>query len=343
MNLVERVKILDEISHTMAVISVDIDIHQSINNLSLNIVGENWFRDLFNFLDGTQYINLNFIEFNAPQIDLIDRTNRKILQVTSTGTKDKIDKTLTALIKPEFESFDVSMYYLKDKPALKPKSKREIFQEYGIQIDDHLFDKKDLYKKINDLGDLRLKELYDRFFSRIVEKYTDNMVLDFAIQHLLRNKHKVIRNYDDDIGSIETFEKLIINRINERIAMKINANLDYTALFLGTNFDSTKLSDLKQLVVDEFYRELLIESLKSKVSLSSIQLLSIQELHILAEKNQLDFNGIINNLQLRIEREIGITDFNSMEITWVIVSYFFEICDVGLKKNVSTDQDSTNT
>jgi hypothetical protein len=33
-----------------------------------------------------------------------------------------------------------------------------------------------------------------------------------------------------------------------------------------------------------------------------------------------------------LESKIDIKDFNSMSISWIIISFFFEICDIGLKK-----------
>ena len=39
---------------------------------------------------------------------------------------------------------------------------------------------------------------------------------------------------------------------------------------------------------------------------------------------------LIKKLHNQIENDIEIQDFNTMNIAWIIVSYFFEICDVGV-------------
>ena len=40
---------------------------------------------------------------------------------------------------------------------------------------------------------------------------------------------------------------------------------------------------------------------------------------------------IIINLHSKIEGRIEFTDFNSMSISWIIISFFFELCDIGIK------------
>lgn len=41
---------------------------------------------------------------------------------------------------------------------------------------------------------------------------------------------------------------------------------------------------------------------------------------------------ILKSLHVAIEQRFEINDFNSMNIAWIIIAYFFEICDIGVKK-----------
>jgi hypothetical protein len=59
---------------------------------------------------------------------------------------------------------------------------------------------------------------------------------------------------------------------------------------------------------------------------------TLSELNDLCKTNNIDFNKIINNLHQDLEEKINIKDFNSMSISWIIISFFFEICDIGIKK-----------
>ena len=52
----ERKIAFDNISRTLAITRYDIEQHQLVNDQSLNIHGENWFRDIFNFVYDTNFL-----------------------------------------------------------------------------------------------------------------------------------------------------------------------------------------------------------------------------------------------------------------------------------------------
>jgi hypothetical protein len=162
----KRNSAFDNISNRLAIIRTDIEQHQTINDFSFNIHAENFFRDVFNFIYDCNFENPNFKSSNAPCIDLVDRNKKLAYQITTTKTKDKIKKTLKALDMPEYENFEIRIFYLLEKAKLTNSSIEEIKNEFGINnISDNLFDSNDLIKDINDLETNRLIELSDRYFN----------------------------------------------------------------------------------------------------------------------------------------------------------------------------------
>lgn len=188
----------NSISRVLAITRYDIEHHQSVNDLSLNIHGENYFRDVFNHVYGLNLQNANFESFNFPSIDLIDKENRIAYQITTTKSREKIDKTL------------------------------EIYNKEG--------------------------------------------------------------------------------------------------------YDESFISNLRELIIDKFYKDILFQSLERIISKSELIALSTSELQFKAQENETDFNRVIANLYEKIETQIGIQDFNSMSTSWIIIAYFFELCDVGVHK-----------
>jgi hypothetical protein len=71
-----------------------IELRGGLNILDLNIHSENFYPQLLKLIFGWDLVNLNTTVQNAPAIDLIDRKNRLIAQVSSTGTRRKINSTL---------------------------------------------------------------------------------------------------------------------------------------------------------------------------------------------------------------------------------------------------------
>lgn len=192
------------------------------------------------------------------------------------------------------------------------------------------------YKDINALDTNKIIELSEKYFEGKESKYTDEIVLDLVFKELLKKKTGVISSYDGELGSLEANEKIIINNINEKTANNIRSSLDYTCI-VGTIDDGDLGTNLRELVINVLYKNILVEQLKLIEKRDVLQKKSIHELQKLAIASNHNFNKIIHLLTCKIESLITVRDFNSMSISWILVSYFFEICDVGLKKNDSTN------
>lgn len=328
----KRKKSFDSISRTLAILRYDIEHHQSINDLSLNIHGENYFRDVFNFIYGMNLQNANFESFNFPSIDLIDKQQKIAYQITTTKSKEKIDKTLEIYNKEGYEDYDIRIFYLLEKSNPKTATVTVIKEKYGIDITHKLYDYTNLLRDIEQLEGERLQDLDRKYFSPQSQRYTDEIALDLIIKHLLKEKASVKINYDDVFGTIDSNAKLELNSINERTQIEIKKGLDYRQLLERLDSDDNFMENLRELVIDKFYREVLLQLLESVVSRSELIGLSVSELQFKAQANDIDFNKAINNLKGVVEEQIEIQDFNAMHVSWIIIAYFFELCDVGVHK-----------
>lgn len=324
-----RKEIFDKISKALAILRYDIEQHQSINDFSLNIHGEDLFKNIMNgIIPESEYVNANLGGKNEAYIDLVDHKNKKIAQITTTRTKEKIINTLNVYNTPKYNDYYLDFIYLLSKPSLKKETIEEIKTGYGIDIKPRLKDYSDILSSLKSLSDDNLNKLYNNCFSHIETKYTDEEVLDLVFRKLIRDHCKVIVRYDDSFGSIEVAEKLEINKINARVQSAINTGLDYSTIVQKID-DGETVSELQSIVVDDFYKEILKSELKSKVRLPVA--LTITELHDKALEFDVDFSKILGKLADRIAAAALIDDFNSMNIPWVIIAYYFEICEVGRK------------
>jgi hypothetical protein len=325
-----RQKAFNNISRILAITRYDIEQRQLINDYGLNIHAENYFRDIFNFIYGYSFENANFENQNIAHIDLIDKTNKLLYQITTKRTKEKIENTLKALDRNDYVGYSIKIFYLLDKA--NPNKDTELEAKYNIVLKDILLDYTDLIKDINNLETNKLIELNSKYFSDIEKKYTEEIVLNLVFKHLIQNNSKIKPNYDDDLGSIDTNKKIEINSLNKRITNKINDGLDYIAIVNDIDSEDNLLSELRSLVIEDLYKNILINLLISKVSKSELENKTLVKLHSLSKSHNLDFNKIINNLHISLENKIDIKDFNSTSISWIIIAFFFEICDVGIKQ-----------
>lgn len=331
----ERKKAFDNISRILAISRYDIEQHQLIADLSLNIHGENWFRDIFRFVYGESLNNANYGQRSFPAVDLVDKTNKIAYQITTTRTKEKVEDTLNKLKKTDYKDFKVKIFFLLKKAKFKKETVDYFKEIYSIDVDDYLYDYTDLLKDIDQLETNQIIELNRRFFSTTSEKYTDVIVLDLIFKHLLLERRVVKKNFDDDFGTVDTEEKLKVNKINPRISADINKGLDYRMVIDSLGQEDSLVTDLKNFVIDDLYKSILLEVLESKVSKKELQDKKTYELQDIASEQSVDFNKLIGKLHEKLESNIEIKDFNSMEVSWVIIAYFFELCDVGVDKNVN--------
>ena len=330
----ERKIAFDNISRTLAITRYDIEQHQLVNDQSLNIHGENWFRDIFNFVYSNNFFvnaNIETKTGNASAVDLIDKDKELAYQITTTRTKEKVEDTLKKIKTTEYKYYTLKIFFLLEKSKFKKDTKQYFKNEYNINIQDYLVDYTDLLKDIEALETDKIIELNKKLFIKSAEKYTDNIVLDLIFKHLLKEKKNVVIDYmDNDFGTVDTNSKLSLIEINEKISAEIKKSLDYRVLLDDFCNVDNLLTDLKSYIINDIYKNILLEKLKLKVSEKELLDKKTSELQDIATFHKIDFNILISRLHKEIENSIEIVDFNSMNIAWIIIAYFFELCDVGV-------------
>lgn len=237
---------------------------------------------------------------------------------------------MSALKKPEYQGYTVKIFYLLDKAHPDKNTIAEIKSNFNVNLIDCLHDYTYLMRDIENLETNKIIELNKKYFKGISEKYTDEIILNLICKKLIRENKHIKSRYNDNFVSIDVNEKITINRVNSRIAAWIKIGLDYSKIIESIDEDNNLLTDLRVLIIDDFYKQILIDSLKSKISKNKLDDKSANELHNLANEHNIDFNDIISSLHETIERHIEIKDFNPMNIAWIIIAYFFEICDIGV-------------
>jgi len=326
----DRQSAFNKISYVLAITRLDIQHHQDISDYSLNIHSENYWRDVFNFVYDAKYKNANFYTDNAPCIDLVDSTSKSAVQITTTRTKEKIDKTLKILTDEDFKGYSVKIYYLIDKAKPEKSTKTYIKGKYGVDLDDVVFDASDFVKDINDLSTPKLVELCNIFFSPYEKKYTDIKVLDLTIRDLVERHSEIKPSFDEDYQSLEVEDKIKLNKLNGKVSSKIIECLDYTCL-IDEVADGSVKDGLQSLVVNDFYKKILIRNLSRSYSRKHLQSRSVEELTMMSSEDGLSFNRILVDLFELLESKVLIRDFNSTSVSWIIISYFFEYCEAGVK------------
>lgn len=328
MTIYNRKSAFDKISNLLAVTRYDIEQHQVINDMSLNIHGENFFRDIFNFIYQTSYDNANKHQQNAAFIDLVDHHNKKVLQITTTRTKEKMLNSFKSLKLPQYQSYQIEIFYLLEKAAPTNQTINDLKATSGIDLKNVLKDSSDLIKAIADLEDARLLYLCEQYFEPLETKYTHEIVLNLACKKLVEEVKNHNAYYDDPLASIESKSKIDFNQLNTRVAANLSLALDFTPIISDMDNSETP-TELRNLVVEQLYREVLLKQLQSHVKKQQLAQATVDELQAFAHKYELSFSMLIGKLKDKVSQLIDTHDFNGIHIPWVIVAFYFELCFVG--------------
>lgn len=146
-----RLRCFNYIVCRLSALVTEIELRGKLNFLDLHLHSENFYLHFFNELFGWQLQNLNAVKPNAEAIDLIDRKNKIVVQVSATATKEKVEsalaKNLSAYAGYAFKFIAIS----KDASALRGKS---FVNPHKLVFDPRsdIYDVTSILKDINCLG-----------------------------------------------------------------------------------------------------------------------------------------------------------------------------------------------
>lgn len=138
-----------------------IEASAALNLNSINVVAENFFRDLLNLLLCYNLQNLNCILQNSAAIDLGDSELRFCVQVTATSEKAKLAKTVNKFVEK-------GLHQAYDRLVILIATKKKKYQAatisdpagvYTLDVKKDVWDWDQIFKLTNDLPLGRLQEI----------------------------------------------------------------------------------------------------------------------------------------------------------------------------------------
>jgi hypothetical protein len=160
MKPVNRAKYFDFIEERLSFLATRIEIRGGLNILDLHLHSENFYLNLFNLIFNWSLINLNTCQRNIAGIDLVDESNKIVVQVSATATKQKIESSLAKEIANykgyffKFISISKDTKSLKNKDYLNP-------HELIFHPSSDIFDISDILSLIIAMDVDKQKEIYE--------------------------------------------------------------------------------------------------------------------------------------------------------------------------------------
>lgn len=156
-----RDKYYSYIEERLATLCYMIEQRGKLNVLNYHLHSENFYRDLFNLLYGWNLENLNVAQQNVEAIDLIDNSNKIIVQISATNTKAKIDNALSKPLMRSYGSY--TFKFISIAKSAKNLRGKTYTPPVGISFNpmQDIYDLSSILKGINSLKIGPLKKIYD--------------------------------------------------------------------------------------------------------------------------------------------------------------------------------------
>ena len=276
---------------------------------------QNFFVALWNALWGLSLVNGDFIKENLSYIDLIDKENGIVIQVTVDKSRGKLKDTLDWFVKKYLRKYKkLKMWYIGEKK--QNFTKLEEFDTYKdfFDINEDLIYDQDFYKQIEMIQDTRklikiLKILSD-FYEPI-----DTMRMDFKEISKALN---LIKNSLTELGIFLKWD--LLNPNNNRIE-----DIDFM----------DKKDTINEVSPNNYENWVLLDSKIMELLWQDDDLRETYDDIISSIKSLWDVNKILEIFTHVLSRS-PYEDESNRKICWTILENMYFNCDIGKNPDVTS-------
>lgn len=227
-----RSKYYNYIEEKLNTLSVRINQKGKLNILDLHLHSENFYRDLFNLMYNLNLDNLNKIKHNVEAIDLLDTSNKLILQVSSTNTKAKINSTLKKDSLKNYSGYTFKFISISKDASELRRDKFDIPKGITFNPAEDIYDIFSILEEIQSSEIDKLKTIYE-FIKKELGSDVDIVKLDSNLSKIVDILSK--ENLDVEVKNINVRDfdierKIEFNDIQNTKSIISDYSLHYTRL-----------------------------------------------------------------------------------------------------------------
>lgn len=270
---------IDEKLHVLA---RRIETRGKLNLLDIHLHSENFYLHFFNLLYGFKLENLNSTRQNVEAIDLIDHTNKIVIQVSATCTKQKVESALEKQILNNYRDFSFKFISISKKAS--ELRKKTFNNPYSLAFAPTT----DIFDIVSVLNDILVKpsheqkEIY-KFIKNELGNDIDIVRLDSnlaSVINILSKETWDVANKSESVNSFQIDRKISFNNlydskgiINEYCIYYKKVDEKYSEFdTLGSNKSISVLASIKREYLklknsgnSDYVFKKVIEKVKDKV------------------------------------------------------------------------------
>ncbi len=227
-----------------------------LNILDFHGHSENFYQFFLNEVYGWEVTNENDVKQNVEAIDLVDHTNKLVLQVSATASKQKIESSLSKGSIKNYTGYTFKFVSIaRDADELRKESfKNPHGTTFNPETD--IIDKNSILSKIRGLDISNLEWIY-KFVKKELVNEIDPLKLESNLATVINILSKENWNKNEPVGEINSFEidrKISHNNLNSAKIIIDDYSLHYSRVdkiytefdLQGSNKSNSVLSTIRQ-------------------------------------------------------------------------------------------------
>lgn len=240
-----RTPYFDYIEEKLNLLALRINARGKLNILNLHVHSENFYLHFFNDLFGWNLENLNKSQQNVEAIDLIDHTNKFIIQISATNTKTKIESALSKDILKKYPAYHFKFISISKDASDLRKSTFSNPHNLAFVPKDDIYDTASILNDIISLNVVKQKQVY-QFIKEELGNEIDVVKLDSNLASVINILSKEDWDNTENPNQINSFE--IDRKINHNNLVNSKLIIDDYSMHYGrvdkiyTEFDSLGLN-----------------------------------------------------------------------------------------------------
>lgn len=226
-----RLDYFNFIESRLSLLAMRLEMRGGLNILDMNLHAEDFYLHFFNLLFGWELKNQNTVRSNAAGVDLIDDTNKIMIQVSATATKQKIEsalaKDLSACKGYSFKFISIVRDASKLRAMIYANPHNILFSP-----PDDIYDIPSLLKLILAMNIERQKEIYE-FLKKELKSEPDPEMVESnlaAIIDILSKEDWRKGKPHIDIIPYDIEDKISYNRLNDARVLIDDYKLHYARI-----------------------------------------------------------------------------------------------------------------
>lgn len=233
--MLQRSVYIPYIIEKFSVINKSVELSGKLNLTDIHIHAESLFCGIFNLLYDKKYKSSNILSSNYEAIDLIDRENKSVIQITAQKTKKKIEDTLEkeTIKRLSEQGYSLKIFFITNDCQRMKKQKYQNPYSIDFLPETDLLSITDIMREIESSDDIdRIEAIYTFLRKELGDNIPVNKMISNlpVLLQLLAKEDLSNVNHNMKLNTYKINEKISFNHLQRIKSTTIDANKMYVGL-----------------------------------------------------------------------------------------------------------------